>query len=124
MNKRLFIVLGSLFVAGLVIAGVLYRSFPVQMTTYGGMGLNYFKSLNAPAGTVSTETNPAYKAPRSRGFTSPSRRRVAQCSGRRLAELQQNAVVAALLPARPDQHQECRQPEGVVHVRPPHDHGL
>jgi alcohol dehydrogenase (cytochrome c) len=63
MNKRLIVILGSLFVAGVVIAGVLYVTFPVQMTTYGGMGLNYFKSLNEPAGTVSMETNPAYKAP-------------------------------------------------------------
>ena len=31
--------------AGVVIAGVLYVTFPVQMTTYGGMGLNYLKSL-------------------------------------------------------------------------------
>ena len=63
MNKKLIIVLGSLFVAGVVIAGILYVTFPVQMTTYGGMGLNYLKSMNAPAGAVSTETNPAYKVP-------------------------------------------------------------
>jgi alcohol dehydrogenase (cytochrome c) len=63
MNKKLLIILGSLFVAGVVIAGVLYVAFPVQMTTYGGMGLNYVKSLNAPAGTLSTETNSAYKGP-------------------------------------------------------------
>ncbi len=63
MSKRLWIILGSLFVAGVVVAGVLYVTFPIAMITYGGMGLNYFKSLNTPAGTMSTETNPAYKAP-------------------------------------------------------------
>ncbi len=63
MRMRPSVIVGSLFVAGVVIAGVLYVTFPVAMTTYGGMGLNYFKSLNTPAGTVSTETNPAYKAP-------------------------------------------------------------
>ena len=39
--KRLFVILGVLFVAGVAIAGVLYVTFPVQMTTYGGMGLNF-----------------------------------------------------------------------------------
>jgi alcohol dehydrogenase (cytochrome c) len=61
--KRLFIILGSLFVAGVAIAGFLYVTFPVQMTTYGGMGLNFVKTLSTPAGTLSTETSPAYKAP-------------------------------------------------------------
>src|SRR4029450_11352776 len=43
--------------------GALYVAFPVPMTTYGGMALNFIKSLGAPPGTLSTETNPAYKAP-------------------------------------------------------------
>ena len=64
MNKRkLLITLGALFVAGVAIAGILYLAFPIAMTTYGGMGLNYVKTLSTPAGTVSTETNPAYVAP-------------------------------------------------------------
>ena len=61
--KKLLVILGLLFVAGVAIAGVLYVTFPVQMTTYGGMGLNFLKTLSMPAGTVSIETNPAYKAP-------------------------------------------------------------
>ena len=61
--KKIFIIVGLLFVAGVVIAGVLYVTFPVQMTTYGGMGLNFLKTLSTPAGTLSIETNPAYKAP-------------------------------------------------------------
>src|SRR5436190_9431686 len=71
MKKRLFVILGLLFVAGVAIAGVLYVTFPVPMTTYGGMGLNFLKSLSTPAGTVSTETNPAYKAPVAAAVPSP-----------------------------------------------------
>ena len=38
-------------------------TFPVETTTYGGMALNYLKTLSTPAGTLSTEANPAYKGP-------------------------------------------------------------
>jgi alcohol dehydrogenase (cytochrome c) len=62
MTKRFWIIIGGLFVAGMVSAGTLYVAFPVAMTTYGGMGLNFLKTLSTPAGTVSTEANPAYKA--------------------------------------------------------------
>ena len=62
-RKRIGIILGLLFVAGVVIAGVLYVTFPVAMTTYGAMGLNFLKSLSAPDGTLAVETNPAYKSP-------------------------------------------------------------
>jgi alcohol dehydrogenase (cytochrome c) len=69
--KRLWIIIGALFVAGVVIAGVLYVTFPVAMTTYGGMSLNYLKTLSTPAGMVSTETNPAYQAPAAVASGSP-----------------------------------------------------
>jgi alcohol dehydrogenase (cytochrome c) len=62
MRKRIWIIIGALFVAGVAFAGILYVAFPVAMTTYGGMGLNYLKTLSTPAGTVATEANPAYKA--------------------------------------------------------------
>ena len=61
--KRFLVIVGLLFVAGVVIAGVLYVTFPVQMTTYGGMGLNFLKTLSTPAGTLTVETSPAYKPP-------------------------------------------------------------
>ena len=48
---------------GVAIAGVLYVTLPVQMTTYGAMGLNFLKSFAAPPGTLTTEANAAYKAP-------------------------------------------------------------
>jgi alcohol dehydrogenase (cytochrome c) len=54
---------GALVVAGVVIGGLLYVAFPIAMTTYGGMGLNYLRTLSTPAGTVSTEANPAFQGP-------------------------------------------------------------
>jgi alcohol dehydrogenase (cytochrome c) len=63
MSKKSWMIVGALFVAGVAFAGILYVTFPVAMTTYGGMGLNYLKTLSTPAGTVSTEANPAYTAP-------------------------------------------------------------
>ncbi len=57
--KKLLVIL----VIGIAVAGALYVFFPVAMTTYGGMGLNFVKSLSSPAGTLAVETNPAYKAP-------------------------------------------------------------
>ncbi len=70
--KRKFIVgAGAIIVIAIVAAGALYVAFPVPMTTYGGMGLNYLKSLNAPAGTLSTETNPAYQTPPVAAVPSP-----------------------------------------------------
>jgi alcohol dehydrogenase (cytochrome c) len=61
MKKKVWIIIGVLFVAGIALAGILYRAFPIAMTTYGGLGFNYLKTLSMPAGTVSTEANPAYK---------------------------------------------------------------
>ena len=58
---KVWVIIGALFVAGLAIAGLLYVTFPIAMTTYGGMALNYLKTLSTPAGTLSTEANPAYK---------------------------------------------------------------
>ena len=61
--KKFFSIVGVLVVVGAVIGGVLYVRFSVAMTTYGGMGLNFLRSLSAPAGTLTVETNPTYKAP-------------------------------------------------------------
>jgi alcohol dehydrogenase (cytochrome c) len=61
-TKKRLTILGALVVAGVAVAGALFAAFPVQMTTYGGIGRNYLLTLSMPAGTVSTETNPAYQA--------------------------------------------------------------
>ena len=52
-TKRRLIILGALVVAGVAVAGVMFAAFPVQMTTYGGIGRNYLLTLSMPAGTVS-----------------------------------------------------------------------
>jgi hypothetical protein len=48
-------------VIGAAAAAALYHAYPVQMATYADMTRNYFISLVAPAGTVTTESNVAYK---------------------------------------------------------------
>jgi alcohol dehydrogenase (cytochrome c) len=61
--KRFWITLAVLAVLGAIIGGGLYLAFPVQMSTIGGLTRNYFLTLGAPAGTLTTEPNPAYTAP-------------------------------------------------------------
>jgi alcohol dehydrogenase (cytochrome c) len=62
-KKKLLVTIGALVVAGIATAGILYAAFPIGMTTYGGMALNYVKTLSTPAGTVNAEANAAFKAP-------------------------------------------------------------
>jgi glucose dehydrogenase len=61
MRYKLLIIVGALVVIGAAAAGALYSAYPVQMATYAGMTRNYFISLAAPAGTITTESNAAYK---------------------------------------------------------------
>jgi alcohol dehydrogenase (cytochrome c) len=61
MKKKLFMIAGALVVIGAAAAGALYYAYPVQMATYAGLTRNYFISLVAPAGTVTTELNAGYK---------------------------------------------------------------
>ena len=72
MNKKILIIIGVLFVAGVAIAGILYVTFPVPVTTYGGMARNYLLTLSTPPGTVSTEANPAYQAPAAAATSTPA----------------------------------------------------
>jgi alcohol dehydrogenase (cytochrome c) len=61
MRYKLLIIAGALIVTGAAAAGALYYAYPVQMATYAGMTRNCVISLVAPAGTVTTESNAAYK---------------------------------------------------------------
>ena len=60
-KKRILVIIGAIAAVGVVIAGVLYLAYPVQVTTVGGLARNYFLTLSTTPGTVSTEVNPAYK---------------------------------------------------------------
>jgi hypothetical protein len=64
MRYKLLIIAGALIVVGAAAAGALYYAYPVQVSTVAGMTRNYFISLVAPAGTVTTESNAAYKGTR------------------------------------------------------------
>src|SRR4030095_3991156 len=61
--KRILKTILLLALIGAALGGVLYWAYPVQMSTIGGLTRNYVLSLNAPPGTATTETNPAYKEP-------------------------------------------------------------
>src|SRR5262245_22091936 len=60
--KKILLIIAALVVIGAVRGGGLYLAYPVQMSTIGGLTRNYIVSLNAPPGTISTESNPDYKA--------------------------------------------------------------
>jgi alcohol dehydrogenase (cytochrome c) len=62
MIKKLLIAGAALAVAGVATAGVLYAVYPIQFITTGGMARNWLLTLSMPAGTVTTEANPDYKA--------------------------------------------------------------
>src|SRR5215475_3983480 len=61
--KKILLIIAALVVIGAVLGGGLYLAYPVQMSTIGGLTRNYLVSLNAPPGTISTESNRDYKAP-------------------------------------------------------------
>src|SRR5271169_979997 len=71
MKKKLLIIV-ALVVAGVVVAGILFAAFPVQMTTNGGMARNFLLTLSTPAGTVSTEVNPAYQSVAAAASSAPA----------------------------------------------------
>src|SRR5262245_12397784 len=104
-KRRFEIVILVLVALGALAAGAgiaLYFAYPIRVETAAGEVRGYILSLNAPPGTVTTEENAAYKrggaAPPSSGCGGP------WCGGWRLAELQQDAHVRAVLGPEPDQH--------------------
>jgi alcohol dehydrogenase (cytochrome c) len=70
--KKFFIVIGALAVIGAAIGGAAYVAFPVKMSTIGGLTRNYLLSLRAPPGTMTTESNPTYKAPEASASSTPA----------------------------------------------------
>ena len=68
MTKILLTVAGvafALFLAGVGAGVALYHLFPHEVIKYTSIGRSYIHSWTAPAGTTTTEVNPAYKAPTS-----------------------------------------------------------
>jgi alcohol dehydrogenase (cytochrome c) len=61
-TKKVLITLGVLAVLGAITGVGLLLAFPGPTTFAGGMAINFLKTLGAPAGTLSTESNPSYKA--------------------------------------------------------------
>jgi alcohol dehydrogenase (cytochrome c) len=63
MNRRLLITAAAVVVVGGAAAGAFVYTHLIQTQLFAGMALNYFKSMNQPAGTATTEVNPAFTAP-------------------------------------------------------------
>ena len=62
-SKKLLIIAAVLVVVGAALGGGLYLAYPVQVSTIAGLSRNFIITLGSPAGTVTTETNPAYQSP-------------------------------------------------------------
>ena len=115
--KRALLVVVVLAVLGAVVGGGLYLAFPVQMSTIGGLSRNYVLSLGAPAGTTTTESNPAYKAAAAPLILAARRSAFRECRDWRLAELQPNRQLGPFLAAWRDNRSQCREAGSPVHVR-------
>ena len=57
----------AIVVIGLIVAGRIFFVFWNQFVPIAAMGINYARYLNAPAGTIATEANAAWKAAEAQG---------------------------------------------------------
>ena len=117
IKRKLFIIACALFVLGAAAAGALYLAFPVQMSTIGGLSRNYLISWSAPPGTTTTELNAAYKGAGAVPSSPPAAAPSPNTTGGDWPSYNRTSDFGALLAAQPDQHEECRQAEGLVHLR-------
>jgi len=62
-TMKVWPLIGAVVLLGIGTGGGLYLAYPVQMGTIAGLCRSYLLSLNAPAGVVTTDSNPAYRAP-------------------------------------------------------------
>jgi len=62
MKHKLLIIAGPLGVTGAAVSGGLHLAYPVQVSTLAGLTRNNLISWSAPPGTITTESNAAYKA--------------------------------------------------------------
>ena len=117
MRHKLLIIAGALVVIGAAVGGGLYLRLPGPGVHICGSDPQLFYFLVC----ASRHDNDGIESglQRHRGCCALASRRgaIAEHDRRRLAELQQNTDLGALLAAQPDQYEECRQAEGLVHVR-------
>ena len=57
----------AIVVIGLIVAGLIFFVFWNQFVPIAAMGINYARYMNAPAGTIATEANAAWKAAEAQG---------------------------------------------------------
>ena len=62
MRSWLIAAAAAIVVIGLIVAGLIFFVFWNQFVPIAAMGINYARYMNAPAGTIATEANPAWKA--------------------------------------------------------------
>ncbi len=55
---RILVAVVLLAVLGAAAGAVIYKMYPDQMAKYGGMAFNFYRSFDAPKGTLATEANP------------------------------------------------------------------
>ena len=59
--RRILVAVVILGVLGAAAGAVIYKMFPAQMAKYGGMAFNFYRSFDAPKGTLATEANPDHQ---------------------------------------------------------------
>src|SRR5262249_56363903 len=60
---NVLVIAGALLATAAVPTGALADNITVEATIMAALMRNFFLTLDAPAGTTTTESNPAYKAP-------------------------------------------------------------
>ena len=59
--RRILVAVVVLGLLGAAAGVVIYKMFPAQMAKYGGMAFNFYRSFDAPKGTLATEANPDHQ---------------------------------------------------------------
>ena len=72
MRSWLIAAAAAIVAIGLVVAGLVYFVFWNQFVPIAAMGINFARYMNAPAGTISTEANPAWTAAQAPASTTPA----------------------------------------------------
>ena len=116
MWRKLIIIAVVLGVIGAAAGGALYYVYPVQVSVFVGLTRSYFLTWFAPQGTTTTELNAAYK---DAGAVAPALPPAASSPSGTAEDWPSynRAHVGTLLAAQSDQYEQCRQAEGLVHVR-------